>query len=96
MGRASPGGILQNFAYGELGEKVARSNMSRAVNWVDSMEESPIKATVTEDVARELAQDPQSAGNWILSMPRVEPSRLVSRRYQRFGQRKILRLLHLG
>ena len=37
------------------------------------MEESPIKAAVTEDVARELARkDPQTAGNWILSMPEGE------------------------
>ena len=47
--------------------------MSRAVNWVDSMDESPIKAAVTEDVAREFTRkDPQSAGNWILQMPEGE------------------------
>ena len=47
-----PEGSLQNFAYGELGEKVAREDMARAVEWLNSMEESQIKVAVSEDVSR--------------------------------------------
>lgn len=65
-----PEGSLQNFAYGELGEKVAREDMGRAIEWLDSMEESEIKVAVSEDVSREMARkDVLEAAEWANSLP---------------------------
>ena len=78
-----PAGSLQNFAFGELGEKVARSDMGRAIEWVDSMQESPIKSAVSEDVAREMArQNPNALAIGSYNCPMVKPRR----RNQRSGQ----------
>ena len=44
--------------------------MTRAVEWLDSMEDSAIKVAVSEDVAREMAkQNPEKAGVWTLNLP---------------------------
>ena len=65
-----PEGSLQNFAYGELGEKVAREDMGRAIEWLDSMEESEIKVAVSEDVSREMVRkDSNQAAEWANSLP---------------------------
>ena len=65
-----PEGSLQNFAYGEVGEKVAREDMGRAIEWLDSMEESEIKVAVSEDVSREMARkDVLEAAEWANSLP---------------------------
>jgi len=65
-----PEGSLQNFAYGELGEKVAREDMGRAIEWLNSMEESEIKVAVSEDVSREMARkDVLEAAEWANSLP---------------------------
>jgi len=65
-----PEGSLQNFAYGELGEKVAREDMGRAIEWLDSMEESEIKVAVSEDISREMARkDVLEAAEWANSLP---------------------------
>ena len=40
-----PDGSLKNFAYGEIGKKIAR-DLGRAVEWVDGMEESAVKTQV--------------------------------------------------
>jgi hypothetical protein len=65
-----PEGSLQNFAYGELGEKVAREDMGRAIDWLNSIEESEIKVAVSEDVSREMARkDVEKAAVWAHSLP---------------------------
>jgi hypothetical protein len=68
-----PEGSLQNFAYREIGEKIAREDLGRAVEWVDEMEESQVKAAVSEDVAEIWARkNPVDAAQWVANMPEGE------------------------
>ena len=68
-----PDGSLQNFAFGEIGKKIAREDLGRAVEWVDGMEESEIKAAVSEDVAERWARkSPEEAAEWVGGMPEGE------------------------
>lgn len=68
-----PEGSLQNFAYREIGEKIARDDLGRAVEWVDNMDESQVKAAVSEDVAEIWARkNPVDAAQWVASMPEGE------------------------
>ncbi|MBT3666208.1 MAG: hypothetical protein HN548_01920 [Opitutae bacterium] len=68
-----PEGSLQNFAYREIGEKIAREDLGRAVEWVDNMEETEVKAAVSEDVAEIWARkNPVDAAQWVASMPEGE------------------------
>ena len=44
--------------------------MGRAIEWLDSMEESEIKVAVSEDVSREMARkDVLEAAEWANSLP---------------------------
>ena len=68
-----PEGSLQNFAYREIGEKIAREDLGRAVEWVDNMEETEVKAAVSEDVAEIWARkNPVDAAQWVANMPEGE------------------------
>ena len=68
-----PEGSLQNFAYREIGEKIAREDLGRAVEWVDTMEENEVKAAVSEDVAEIWARkNPVDAAEWVARMPEGE------------------------
>ena len=68
-----PEGNLQNFAYREIGEKIAREDLGRAVEWVDTMEENEVKAAVSEDVAEIWARkNPVDAAEWVARMPEGE------------------------
>ena len=68
-----PEGSLQNFAYREIGEKIAREDLGRAVEWVDTMEENEVKAAVSEDVAEIWARkNPVDAAEWVANMPEGE------------------------
>ena len=68
-----PEGSLQNFAYREIGEKIAREDLGRAVEWVDNMEESQVKTAVSEDVAEIWARkNPVDAAQWVEQMPEGE------------------------
>jgi hypothetical protein len=68
-----PEGSLQNFAFREIGDKIARDDLGRAVEWVDTMEESEVKAAVSEDVAERWARDsPVEAAQWVANMPEGE------------------------
>ncbi len=68
-----PEGSLQNFAYREIGEKIAREDLGRAVEWVDNMEETEVKAAVSEDVAEIWARkNPVDAAQWVEQMPEGE------------------------
>ena len=68
-----PEGSLQNFAYGEIGKKIARKDLGRAVEWVDGMDESEVKTQVGEDVAERWArEDPAKAAEWVGRMPEGE------------------------
>lgn len=68
-----PEGSLQNFAFREIGDKIARDDLGRAVEWVDNMEESEVKAAVSEDVAERWARDnPIEAAQWVEQMPEGE------------------------
>ena len=68
-----PEGSLKNFAYGKIGEKIAREDLGRAVEWVDGMEESEIKTAVSEDVAERWARkSPEEAAEWVGGMPEGE------------------------
>ncbi|MBT7651452.1 MAG: hypothetical protein HN553_10790 [Opitutae bacterium] len=68
-----PEGSLQNFAYREIGEKIAREDLGRAVEWVDNMEESQVKTAVSEDVAEIWARkNPVDAAQWVANMPEGE------------------------
>ena len=68
-----PEGSLQNFAYREIGEKIAREDLGRAVEWVDNMEENQVKAAVSEDVAEIWARkNPVDAAQWVANMPEGE------------------------
>jgi hypothetical protein len=68
-----PEGSLKNFAYGQIGEKIAREDLGRAVEWVDGMEESEIKTAVSEDVAERWARkSPEEAAQWVGKMPEGE------------------------
>ena len=62
MYKRQPDGSLKNYAYGEIGKKIARDDLGRAVEWVDGMEESEVKTQVGEDVAERWArEDPAKA-----------------------------------
>ena len=64
---------MQNFAYREIGEKIAREDLGRAVEWVDNMEENQVKAAVSEDVAEIWARkNPVDAAQWVANMPEGE------------------------
>jgi len=68
-----PDGSLKNYAYGQIGEKIAREDLGRAVEWVDGMEESEVKTQVGEDVAERWArEDPAKAAEWVGRMPEGE------------------------
>ena len=68
-----PEGSLQNFAYREIGEKIAREDLGRAVEWVDNMDETEVKAAVSEDVAEIWARkNPVDAAQWVSQMPEGE------------------------
>jgi hypothetical protein len=68
-----PDGSLQKFAYGEIGKKIAREDLGRAVDWVDGMDESEVKAQVGEDVAERWAREnPVDAAEWVGRMPEGE------------------------
>ena len=68
-----PEGSLQNFAFGEIGKKIAREDLGRAVEWVDGMDESAVKAQVGEDVAERWAREnPAEAAEWVGRMPEGE------------------------
>ena len=68
-----PDGSLKNYAYGEIGKKIAREDLGRAVEWVDGMEESEVKTQVGEDVAERWArEDPAKAAEWVARMPEGE------------------------
>ncbi len=68
-----PEGPLQNYAFGEIGEKIARDDLGRAVEWVDNMDESEVKAAVSEDVAERWAREsPVEAAQWVANMPEGE------------------------
>jgi hypothetical protein len=68
-----PDGSLKNFAYGEIGKKIAREDLGRAVEWVDGMEESEVKTQVGEDVAERWAREnPAEAAEWVGRMPEGE------------------------
>ncbi len=68
-----PDGSLKNYAYGEIGKKIARDDLGRAVEWVDGMEESEVKTQVGEDVAERWArEDPAKAAEWVARMPEGE------------------------
>lgn len=68
-----PDGSLKSYAYGQIGEKIARKDLGRAVEWVDGMEESEIKTQVGEDVAERWArEDPAKAAEWVGRMPEGE------------------------
>jgi hypothetical protein len=68
-----PEGSLQNYAFREIGDKIARDDLGRAVEWVDTMEESEVKAAVSEDVAERWARDsPVEAAQWVANMPEGE------------------------
>ena len=68
-----PDGSLKSYAYGEIGKKIARDDLGRAVEWVDGMEESEVKTQVGEDVAERWARDdPAKAAEWVARMPEGE------------------------
>jgi hypothetical protein len=68
-----PDGSLKNYAYGEIGKKIAREDLGRAVEWVDGMDESEVKAQVGEDVAERWAREnPAAAAEWVGRMPEGE------------------------
>jgi len=68
-----PEGSLQKFAYGEIGKKIAREDLGRAVDWVDGMDESEVKTQVGEDVAERWAREnPADAAEWVGRMPEGE------------------------
>ena len=68
-----PKGSLQNYAFGEIAEKIARDDLGRAVEWVDSMDESEVKTKVSEDVAERWAREnPVEAAQWVGNMPEGE------------------------
>ena len=68
-----PDGSLKNYAYGQIGEKIAREDLGRAVEWVEGMDESEIKTAVSEDVAERWARkSPQEAAQWVGNMPEGE------------------------
>lgn len=68
-----PDGSLKNYAYGEIGKKIAREDLGRAVEWVDGMEESEVKTQVGEDVAERWAREsPADAAEWVGRMPEGE------------------------
>ena len=68
-----PEGSLQKFAYGEIGKKIAREDLGRAVEWVDGMDESEVKTQVGEDVAERWAREnPADAAEWVGRMPEGE------------------------
>ena len=70
---ALPEGSLRNYAYGEIGRKIAREDLGRAVEWVDAMDESEVKTAVSEDVAQRWAREsPEEAAKWVGSMPEGE------------------------
>lgn len=84
-----PEGSLQDFAFGELGEKIAREDLGRAVEWVNSMEESGVKSAVAEDVAREMArQSPVAAGDWVLQLPEGNSKEVVVKEVARIWSKK--------
>ena len=68
-----PDGSLKNYAYGEIGKKIAREDLGRAVEWVDGMDESEVKTQVGEDVAERWAREnPADAAEWVGRMPEGE------------------------
>jgi len=68
-----PEGSIQNFAFGEIGKKIAKEDMGRAVQWVEKMDESDVKVRVSEDVAERWAkQSPAKAAEWVTSMAEGE------------------------
>ena len=68
-----PEGSVQNFAFGEIAERIAKEDLPRAVEWVDNMEESEIKVAASEDVAKRWAREnPVSASEWVSAMPESE------------------------
>ena len=68
-----PEGSIQNYAFGEIGKKIAKDDMGRAVQWVERMDESDVKVRVSEDVAERWAkQNPAEAAEWVSNMPEGE------------------------
>ncbi|MBN39027.1 MAG: hypothetical protein CMI29_11265 [Opitutae bacterium] len=66
-------GSLKKYAYGEIGKKIARDDLGRAVEWVDGMDESEVKTQVGEDVAERWAREnPADAAEWVGRMPEGE------------------------
>ena len=58
-----PEGTLQNFAYGELGEKVAQADMPRAIEWIESMDESSLKLSFIKWMKKEPKLYPMERSN---------------------------------
>ena len=84
-----PEGSLQNFAYGELGEKVAQNDMVRAMEWIESMEESSVKLAVTERIAKEMAKEtPVETASWINSLPEGESKKAAMNQLAEIWTRK--------
>ena len=68
-----PEGSIQNYAFGEIGKKIAREDIGRAVKWVEKMDESDVKVRVSEDVAERWAREsPAEAAEWVSKMPERE------------------------
>ena len=70
-----PDGSLKNFSYGEIGKKIAREDLGRAVEWVDGMEESEVKTQVGEGVAEAGRENPAEAAEWFVNARRRDPIR---------------------
>ena len=68
------GGILQNFADGELGRRHVR--IFQIIEWVDSMEESSIKLPFQKMWQEKAKQNPLAAGEWVLTIEDGDASRL--------------------
>ena len=68
-----PEGSIQNYAFGEIGKKIAKEDIGRAVKWVEKMDESDVKVRVSEDVAERWAREsPAEAAEWVSKMPEGE------------------------
>ena len=68
-----PEGSIKNYAFGEIGKKIAREDIGRAVKWVEKMDESDVKVRVSEDVAERWAREsPAEAAEWVTQMPEGE------------------------
>jgi hypothetical protein len=68
-----PAGAGRDAACRQIGRQIARSDLGRAMAWVDQMAESKVKADLSYDFAKQTAaKQPVDAVRWVEQMPAGE------------------------